>query len=314
MRANAARQRGVALITALLIVALAAMLASSLVASQNLSLHRSGNLLALEQAGWYAQGAEAWAGSILKRDRQDNGYDHPGEPWAKALNYLPVDGGALSGVLVDAQAQFNLNNLIGSKAEASQKVLERLLQNLSAVDSFSAPALVQSIRDWMDADTEPGFPDGAEDDYYQSQRDLAYRAANRPFTSLSELRLVRGMTPKLFRALSPYLTVLPVETPINVNAAPAALLAALAPDVKPESLIQLTKARELKPYESTSEFIADPAFAGRSIDPALVSVDTRFFTLHVKAEVGSTHMNLYSLLFRGDNGQVQVYRHSRDTL
>lgn len=307
-------QTGVALITALLIVALAAMLASSLLASQNLTIHRSGNLLAIEQANWYTQGVEAWAGVVLTQDRRDNQIDHLKEPWAQQLDYLPVEGGYLKGRLADAQGLFNLNSLAGTRAEAAAQQLQRMLENIPDVDSFNAPALTSALRDWVDADSEPGVPEGAEDDYYLALREHPHRCANRPFTSVTELRQVRGVTPELYAALLPFVTVLPVDSRININTAPPAVLASLAAGLSVQELGPLVAARESKEFQDVSSFLSDPVFAGRQIDANQLSVSTRFFNLYVRAEVGTARLNLYSLLFRGDDGRVQVYRHSRDTL
>lgn len=307
-------QSGVALITALLIVALAAMLASSLLAAQNLTIHRSGNLLALEQANWYTQGVEAWAGTVLTEDRRDNQVDHLKEPWAQRLDYLPVEGGYLKGYVTDAQGLFNLNALAGTRADAAAKQLDRLLRNIPGIDTFSAPSIAVAIRDWVDIDSEPGFPDGAEDDYYLALRDHPHRCANRPFTSVTELRQIRGVTAEMYAALFPYVTVLPVDTRININTAPPAVLASLSEGLALQEMEQLVKARDSRQYEDVNSFLTEPVFAGRQIDANQLSVNTRFFNLFVRAEVGTARLSLYSVLFRGDDGRVQVYRHSRDTL
>ena len=209
-------QQGVALITALLIVVLASIIASSMLSTQNVSIHRSGNLFLGEQAWWYAIGAENWATQILKRDREDNEYDHEGEDWAQNMDYLPVEGGFLSGALSDAQGRFNLNNLVGKNPDKAAKQFERLLGFIKGIDPYSANVIVQSTRDWVDDDIEPRFPEGAEDDYYLGL-EMPYRSANRPFTSVSEMLLVRGVTADIYRAILPFLSALPPDTTVNVN-------------------------------------------------------------------------------------------------
>lgn len=309
------KQQGVALITALLIVAFAATMAATLLTHQSLNLQRSANLFNQEQAAWYARGAEAWAAVILEDDKKNSKIDHDGEDWATNLDYIPVDGGSLSGGLTDAQARLNLNDLLGSNGDAVAAVLERLIQNVGGEQAYNAKPIVNAIRDWLDADTQPRLPGGAEDGYYMVLRDQPpYRAANRPMVSISELRLVRNVDAALYNVLLPYVTALPGFTPININSAPAPLLAALVEGGSPADVAQLIEKRTQAPFETVQSFLAEPAFAGRQIDASLLSVDTHFFVLHMLAKVGTTRLNLYSLLYRTDNGRVQTYRHSRNSL
>ncbi len=306
------RQRGVALITALLIVALAALLASGMLNTQNLSIHRSGNLIAQEQAWWYAIGAENWAGKVLERDARDNQTDSLKEDWATALNFLPVDGGFLKGGVTDQQGLFNLNNLAGTSADEAAKQLDRLLLQIEGVDPFSAPTLARAIADWIDLNDVTDSADAVEDDYYLSLRQLPYRAANRPMSSISELRLIKDVTPEIYRALAPYVTALPTTTSINVNTAPPQLLASLAPELTPDAMTPVITQRETAPFKDVAEFLAHPAFTGREINAELLSVASDYFQLNVTATVGTTRVTLYSLL-RRDVGGVETARRSRDT-
>ncbi len=305
------RQRGVALITALLIVALAALLASGMLARQNLSIHRSGNLFAQEQAWWYAIGAENWAAKILERDRRDNQTDHLQENWATAIDFLPVEGGVLTGKLIDQQGLFNLNNLAGNSEEEAAKQLQRLLP-LVGIDPFGAPALAKAILDWIDEGVESDSPDAAEDDYYLSLRDMPYRAANQPITSITELRLIKGVKPEDYLALAPFITALPDNTPINVNTAPKEVLAALVPNMTLEEAAQIEARREAQPFKDRQEFLSQEILAGRQINADLIGVESEYFLLDVLATVGTTRVKLYSLLRRDTGGRVQTARRSRD--
>ena len=106
------KQRGVALITAIVLVAIATVLAVHIGTRAALDLRRTAGLIALDQ-GWHvALGAEAWAAEVLRDDREDSQTDHLAERWAQPLPPLPVDGGEVRGALEDMQGRFNLNNLI----------------------------------------------------------------------------------------------------------------------------------------------------------------------------------------------------------
>ncbi len=93
------------------------------------------------------------------------------------------------------------------------------------------PAVVETILDWVDTDSETRFPNGAEDDYYMRLKP-PYRAANRPFSDRRELLLVRGVSKEIFAAIAPHVVILPEFTALNVNTA------------EPESLMSLAAGNE----------------------------------------------------------------------
>ena len=106
MIAVAARQRGVAILTAMLVVALGTMIAVNLMWSASLDLRRTTSALAADQGWMYLLGAEAWAGDTLRQDQVDSiESDHLGESWAIELPPMPVDGGAIAGRLEDLQGR-----------------------------------------------------------------------------------------------------------------------------------------------------------------------------------------------------------------
>ncbi len=307
------KQQGVALITAILIVALAALIASGMLSTQNINIHRSSNLLQADQAWWYAIGAENWAGTVLKRDAEDNEYDDLSEPWSQAMDYLPVEGGFLSGGLYDLQGRFNLNNLANGEPEDGAVQLELLLATIEGVDAADAPALAQAIRDWVDQDIEVSFPSGAEDDYYLGLTP-PYRTANQPMQSPTELLLINGITAETYRAILPYITTLPPGTAMNVNTASAQVLATLSTELTPDNINAIIEAREQAPFETLDDFMTLDALAGIPLDPDAVTVSTHFFLLEAVAQIGNTRSTLYSVLQRDSSGKVTVLRRSKDIL
>ena len=108
---SSGRQRGVAVITALLVVALATMLVAGALADFQLDVRRTEAALYSEQAQAFALGAEAWATRILAEDAEDSNVDHPGEIWANDIPPLPIEGGSIDGFITDLQGRFNINNL-----------------------------------------------------------------------------------------------------------------------------------------------------------------------------------------------------------
>jgi general secretion pathway protein K len=302
------RQRGVALITALLVVALATAAAVAMVSRQQLDIRRSSNLLAADQALLYAEGAEDWAAQMLRRDRDKGGKtDNLGEDWATVLPPISVEGGQIAGGLEDLQGRFNLNNLMRGKS-VSEVDLKRFQRLLAAVGL--TPELANAVLDWMDADGEVRFPGGAEDDTY-SRLDPPYRTANRPFADRSELRLVAGFDAKAYAALAPLVTALPEPTPINVNTAPASVLMALADGLTKADAQALVDARGENGFGSVDEFLQQNVLAGRDVATQGISVASRYFLVRSNIEVGDLQTEFYSILARDDSGTGIPVRRGR---
>lgn len=310
------RQSGIALLTALLVVAVTVIAATAMLVTQNVAVHRSSNLRFVEQAWWYGAGVENWIGEILREDAQgEDPVDHLGEAWAQPVDYLPIEGGFVSGRIIDQQGCINLNNLVGPTAEATAEQLQRLLGFLEDTDPYDAPALVQSIQDWIDEDYEPRIPGGAEDSIYTSY-DPPYRTANLPMLSTSELLLVKGMSPALYQSLirppTPHVCALPPGTTLNVNTASPEVLASVAPGLSLADGRALAERALQDPYDTVAEFQQEERLAGRSVDPARLSVSTQYFLLDGEIRVGNGRVKLYSLIFRAPDGTPQLLAHSKD--
>ena len=296
-------QQGVALVTALLVVSLATVAAVAMATRLQVDMRRTGNLLNGEQAYAYAVAAESWAYVILRRDKEESEFDSLEEDWATALPPIAVEGGFVNGRIEDLQGRFNLNNLIeddGTPSEAEASVndeelayFERLLEVL-ALES----ALAQALLDWIDADINTRFPDGAEDDDYLLA-ELPYRAANRPMVSTSELRLVKGFTREVIAVLEPHVTALPEETVININTATPAVLRALHQDLDDSGVEQLIADRGEKGYEDVDNFLEHDALAGLELDVE-VDITSDWFNVLTATRVGRGRAQLESLFRRGD--------------
>lgn len=183
------------------------------------------------------------------------------------------------------------------------QMLQRLLTILEL-----KPGLAQAIADWIDPDADPLFPDGAEDSDY-TILNPPYLAANRPFTSISELRLVKGMDRETYTKLAPLVCALPPGTALNVNTAPAAVLAALSEELEPADLERLLEDRPEKGYENVDEFLNAAKITLNAELKALLGVESQYFLLRADVRVGDGHSMLYSVLFRDDQS-VRILRRS----
>lgn len=316
-------QRGVALLTALFVVALATITAVAMVSDAAISVRRSSNLQDSEQAQWYGRGVESWVAQLLTQEAQlkKNGEpDGLSDQWAQPVT-LPVDHGVIAGHLEDLQGRFNLNNLASNGAGKNGsggnnnaglyfQQFTRLLENIPGIDPFAASELAPAIRDWIDADSDRQPNGGAEDDYYMAL-EQPYRAANQLMLSPSELGAVKGMTPELYAALLPYVTALPqTGTKINVNTAPLPVLASLSEN--PGNLQAFMKARLSKPAENISELAKSDVFGLAPDLQNLADVRTDYFELQADIQIGDGRQPMFAVLRRnaGANGAVTVISRS----
>jgi len=313
-------QRGVALITALIIMAIAAAIAAGMAWQGDLDERRTETLIHGDQAMEYALGAESWAEQIMQRDfKQSPASVNLGQDWAQQLPPLPVEGGEITGHIEDMQGRFNLDLLqsqgLGGAAYFAQ--LQRLLTLLNL-----DPNLAYAVSDWVNSGTVAS-PNGAKDDYY-SRLQPPYLTALAPMTSVSELQLVKGITPQVYAALLPYICAIPLNVSsgvsgsiggwsLNVNTASPLLLMSLAPNIAEDQVDQVVAARETNGISAAdfSKIINVGANGGNSA--VAYSVTSSYFLLTVTAQIGSTHVTMYSLL-RNNGGQVTAVRRTFGTL
>lgn len=308
-----AQQNGVALITALLVVALASTLAIAMSGRQQVDIRRTENSLRYDQGILYAQGGEKWAQSILLRDaesdQKDGRVDSLDEDWARELPPTPIEDGQISGNISDLQGRFNLNNLLQTGAQtkdqraAAEQQLEmfrRLLRALKLDDKIAT-----AVVDWIDADGETRFPEGAEDNDYLEQ-DPPYRAANLPLTDVSELRLVKGVSAEAYNALLPHISALPEFTTINVNTASKEVLMSLADEISDTIADTIVAERATDPFDNRDDFIkrVDGHLAGKeSIGEKLknnTNINSHYFQSHATVYTGRTRILMHSLIYRDD--------------
>lgn len=296
-------QRGVALITAMLIAALVTVAAVAMASRQTLDMRRTGNMLEVDQAYMYALGMEALAAQVLVQDKKDTGdIDTLNEDWAIPLPPTTIEGGAISGSLADMQASFNLNNTVDTKQKADPvqiKMFQSLLQQVSKAneDVQISPFVANRVADWIDADLNTSA-DGAEDLEYLGA-DTPYRAANRFMASPSELGAILGVSPVDVDVLMPFVSTLPVPTTINVNTAPAEVIMTLDEKITESIAGTLVEYRKENPFKDKTDFeqklLSDYDI---KIDNKLFDIKSNYFMVSVDATIGRTHLTMYSLLER----------------
>jgi general secretion pathway protein K len=299
------RQRGVVLLSALILVALAAVVASTLFFDTAMSARRSAASLSMEQALQLGAGAEALAAYALVQDKNQD--DSMRDDWAQ--HYGPVEVETEVGLeaqITDEQGKFNLNTLLkadGTPDDNAVKIFQRVLQ-LSELEPRWASLLV----DWLDANAQPQ-PDGAEDSLYLSQQP-PYRAANQLITSVSELRQLAGFDQKMYQRLLPHVTALPPDArTINVCTADGVVLDAL--NALSRNNPNNTEYSRLKP-EELERNRQNGCFPQRSVlaanEPdiaARIGERSSYFRLQTFLRIGTAQFALYSLMYRDGAGHVR---------
>ena len=238
-------QRGAALVVALLVVGLVAGLGTGIAGNYLLNVRYQTNYIHSEQGFLYLLGAETLARRELLEDywesqkhserRNDSACDN----WSRSRAPFPVTGGSLSFRITDLSARFNINSLVSAQQtyreggqfpfNPYQARFIRLLQTYGLeITPESAILITQAVYDWIDKDSEPTGLGGMEDDAYAAAG-LDYRPPNGPMGSISELRLIPSISPRLYNRIKRDLTVWPHRRPgkINVNSASTNLLRAL---------------------------------------------------------------------------------------
>lgn len=293
------RQGGVALVTVLLIVAMATTVMAFMAQQQAFWQREMVNGRDRAQASYIAQAGVDWARAVLADDKSGNHqYDTPREMWAMRLPAIPVEGGEIQGVLEDQQGLFNLNNLVlnGTTSTAHVARFQRLLAALGLPQE-----LAYALADWMDRDNTPAAAGGAEDGYYLNLA-KPYRAANMPLYELSELLWVRGFDAQTIQRLKSFATVTAQShTRINVNFATAEVLSAVIDGLTLQHARQLVNQRKETPFKTVDEFMQQlPRGVGESSREE-ISVSSEYFLVDGHATLEQGEYIAQALLHRQSN-------------
>ena len=293
-------QRGLALISVLLITAILVGLTTQILSSQHLVIQQNQNTFEQAQAVQYVLGAEELARQVLYDDAVNSGpgVDHLEEFWAQPVLPLDLDGiGVMQAYVLDLNRCFNLNWLATDTDKSQYKRLQRLLTHLQlSLD------LADLIRDWVDSDQQVSGL-GAEDSAYQLKTPPHF-AANQPMLDLSELNMLIDVDPLEVQVLSGEVCLVPdTQSKINVNTAAAETLYALDNAISIQDAQAIAQAA--RNYQNVAEFVQNhPEFA--AVQQRL-SVTSEYFLLVAEARLNRSRVSLTSVLYRdASNGRITL--------
>ena len=298
-------QHGVAIITALVVVAAATVAVSAMMWRESVAVRKAENQAALGQARWLARSAIEWARLVLLQDARTSSVDHLGEIWAiplaetrvtddlgaersaavppgtSATPFADNDAAWISGRMHDAQAKLNLQGM----ARGDQLDDERYA---------TLKRLVETLR--LDPDVAKA---------------IARRVAVLPWTSTFD-DLARAMRAEgtidaaTVERLRPFVVILPAPTPVNLNTAPAEVLAAVFSNLPLDAARSLVRTRDQAWFKQVADVEARMPGAGGDATPTHVSITTSYFELEGRVQVGRAELAVAALIEREQNGTTRV--------
>jgi general secretion pathway protein K len=299
---------------AMMVVALIATLAAGMVWQQWQAVQVEVAERSQAQAGWILNGALDWARLLLREDARNGGPDHLGEPWATPLaearlsTFLAADrdntddapDAFLSGRIVDAQARWNLANLVqqGKVVPAELATFKRLCE-FTGVDTAVADRIAKALRL-----AQPS-----------SSADLAASASDqgRSEPPLMPQRIEDlgwlGASAADVHALLPHLVLLPRPTPVNLNTASRTVIAAVIPGVDLASAERLVQQRQRQPLRRRED--AQSVLPGATIEPTRVGVSSSYFEITGRLRLDKLVLTQRSLVERNANLEVRVLQTRR---
>lgn len=252
------RQRGVALISVLLVLSLALLLVGGLLRSHRLLLHSSAQQLQQVQLRQLGLAGEDWARVVLEGSGiTSSGPVDLSQDWARLEPVLEVDGAELRIAIEDLSGRLNLNTLL-ALGQIDQVSLDRWSRLLALLDL--PPLSLPQVG---------------------------------PVQELSQLRLLPGIDGQTLRRLEPWVVLLPKDARLNINTAPWQLLMTLD-GMEDGPAKALLNQRRHAPYASVQAFTNDPVLSGLGLNSHGLGVGSRWFRITVSVTHAGSRLRLAS--------------------
>jgi general secretion pathway protein K len=324
---NLRRQRGVAVITALLLTTLAITIVASLFWAQQVQVRSMENQRLHLQTKWILRGALDWAGLVLRQDGRDNPYTSLDQVWATPLAETRLDqyierervegevfDATLSGSIVDATSRYNLTNLARQRFRdpVQVAVFQRLLSNLKldpALAEKTATAIAASAPVLqLNADpvpeggvAQPGTGQSGTGTGTPAQTGTAapVQSGTAPvhLIQLDDLLAIPGFTVQVVDKLRDFVIVLPERTTVNVNTAPPEVLAAVIENFSLAEANSLVARRKSAAWREIGQFSTE--LNGKTAVNGAVGVVSNYFLVRSRVRLDRAALDAEALINRG---------------
>ncbi len=297
-------ERGVAVVTALLLATLAVAIVTSFFWHQQVQVRTIENQRLQQQAKWVLHGALDWAKLILREDAKQSTADHLNEPWSTPLlntrldNYIEsgetnekINGITISGHIFDAQSRFNLNNLIAEGGINSNEVMtfRRLLNNLNLNTALADNVAKTMLRSQS----------GSENNEAGGR--------NIKLLFVEDLHAVPGFSADIVARLKDYVALLPRFTAINANTASAEVLAARIEGLSLADAAALVASRDQAWFRDHADVVQHLPRQAQSPGASKLAVTTSYFLVHGKIRLDRASQAIQALIERGNRATATIW-------
>lgn len=304
------RQRGIALLTVMLVFGLAAFIARDMMLTGFTDTQRHVAMRDSRQAFYYALGAESYARELLWRDRDDelagnDSSDGKLDEWYNRRLAFDLDEGQIFIRVSDLQGRFNLSNLRSENGEinsAAASQLRRLLDHIGIETS-----LAYRIADWVDKD-QLALRNGAEDETWL-QGASPMLTGNTAIAQMAELTRLAQLSEQQYKDLNRFLTTLPEPTKLNVNTASEEVILSLAENVNRQATASLVSRQDIKSYQNVSQALSDAGLSSAGLS-TFFTTRSEYYEIEIIALYRERTARLHSVVHREPTtGKTQlVYR------
>lgn len=299
------REKGAALISAVILMALVATITLRATLSGEAALTRTALMQQGEQARLLTIAGENWLREQLALDRLSGELDHLGESWARSQPLLEIDGALITGQVIDLAGRLNVNALVqdGTVDAEGLQAFNRLSGSLGIGEGYGVALVDWILPDGYDHSLAPG-------DLYYLSKVPAYSRGGKPLLVPSEMRMIADEDQQRITSLLPYIAALPEPVGVNVNTAPRLVLAALLPELDNAGLDKVLLEREVLAFDAVANFMERL----REISPGAVSgaleknlaVGSQYFMMIISVQLGRARAERHSILYRNSEGETQV--------
>jgi general secretion pathway protein K len=312
------RQKGVALLVAIVLFALATTMAAAITYNKAMAARRAAATFTLEQALQAGRAAESLAAIVLEADA-DEPQTSLDQDWAQPLGPIEIEG---TGVWIQAQVEdlsgrFNLNSVVTLDpttntyvADPDQvEVFRTLLRDLGIEDRYA-----DLLVDWIDTDIAPNGSQGGEDTLYLSQVP-PYRPPNTFITHASELLALPGFGAERYKKIAPYVTALPLDARVNVCTASGLVLDVTKND--PTNANEFAGSQTLEEDRkkgcapTLNGYLAGVSSADlKNKAQGRIDEKSSWFRLRTNVRIGTAEFVLYSVLYREQGKKLRTVQRS----